>query len=181
MDDRAVRCVNITKYFGGVQALNDVSLDLNGSEIVCLTGDNGAGKSTLVKILGGIHQPDSGEIRVGDRIYRLLTPAEARANGIEIVYQHLSLCDNLGAAANVMLGSEPVRFRLGPLRWIDTRKSQREAAKRLAEVGTVLEDLVSPVRRLSGGQRQSIAIARVCGRVDRKFEANLQSKSLPAL
>jgi len=159
--------VAITKYFGGVRALHAISLDLCAGQIVCLVGDNGAGKSTLVKILGGVHQPDSGEIRLKDQVLRGLTPREARGYGIEIVYQHLSLCDNLGAAANVLLGHEPVRFHLGPLRWIDTGQTHREAARRLAEIGTSLDDLEAPVRRLSGGQRQSIAIARALGNSSR--------------
>src|SRR4051794_12540784 len=107
-----LQCVDVTKYYGGVQALRSVSLDLHSGEILCLVGDNGAGKSTLVKIISGLCQPDSGEIRLGGVLYQGLTPSGARAAGIETVYQHLSLCDNLGAAANVMLGNEPVRFRL---------------------------------------------------------------------
>jgi simple sugar transport system ATP-binding protein len=164
---RVVQCLAITKYFGGVQALHEVALELCAGEIVCLVGDNGAGKSTLVKILGGVHQPDSGEIRIGEQVVRGLTPREARAHGIEIVYQHLSLCDNLGAAANIMLGHEPVRFRVGPFGWIDIAQTHREADRRLADVGAVLEDLETPVRKLSGGQRQSIAIARAIGHSSR--------------
>jgi len=155
-----VRCVGITKYFGGVRALNNVSLDLMPGEIVALVGDNGAGKSTLVKILSGIHQPDNGSIWLGDVEVRHLSTGRAREFGIETVYQQLFLCDNLGAAANVMLGQEPVRSRLGPLRFIDTRRSIEEARKHISELGAVLDDLVTPVRRLSGGQRQVIAIAR---------------------
>ncbi len=155
-----IRYRNITKYFGGVLALNQVSLDLYPGQIVALVGDNGAGKSTLVKILSGIHQPDEGEIWLGDTRVEHLTPPKARQLGIETVYQHLSLCDNLGAAANVMLGQEPVRFQIGPFRFIDTRRSIEEARSRIAEVGIALTDYASPVRRLSGGQRQAIAIAR---------------------
>jgi ABC-type sugar transport system ATPase subunit len=155
-----VRCVKIIKYFGGVQALNEVSLDLYSGQVVALVGDNGAGKSTLVKILSGIHQPDEGEIWLGDSKVEHLNPEHARQLGIETVYQHLSLCDNLGAAANVMLGQEPVQFKLGPFRFIDSKRSIEEARKRIAEVGISLTDFTSPVRRLSGGQRQAIAIAR---------------------
>jgi ABC-type sugar transport system ATPase subunit len=162
-----LQCVDVTKYYGGVQALRSVSLDLHSGEILCLVGDNGAGKSTLVKIISGLCQPDSGEIRLGGVLYKGLTPSEARAAGIETVYQHLSLCDNLGAAANVMLENEPVRFRLGPLRWIDTRKANEESARRLAEVGGGFDDLLTPVRRFSGGQRQPIAIARAIGNASR--------------
>jgi D-xylose transport system ATP-binding protein len=155
-----VRAAGITKYFGGVRALEDVSLDLIPGEIVALVGDNGAGKSTLVKILSGIHQPDEGSIWLGDTEVRQLDPARAREFGIETVYQQLFLCDNLGAAANVMLGREPVRSRFGPFRFIDNQRSLREARQHIGELGIELDNMVAPVRRLSGGQRQAIAIAR---------------------
>jgi ABC-type sugar transport system ATPase subunit len=155
-----VQAVKITKYFGGVQALNEVSLDLHPGQVVSLVGDNGAGKSTLIKILSGLHQPDEGEIWVGDTKVEHLNPERARKLGIETVYQHLSLCDNLSAAANVMLGQEPVYFSVGPFQFIDSKRSLEEARKRIAEVGISLSDFSTPVRRLSGGQRQAIAIAR---------------------
>jgi ABC-type sugar transport system ATPase subunit len=155
-----VRCAHITKYFGGVRALDDVSFELSTHELVAFVGDNGAGKSTLVKILSGINQPDEGEIWFDGTSIHHLTPHRAREIGIEAVYQDLALCDNLGAAANVMLGREPVRFRIGPLRFLDTRREHRDSRQRIAEVGIQLEDYVSPVRRLSGGQRQAIAITR---------------------
>jgi ABC-type sugar transport system ATPase subunit len=162
-----VRCAHITKYFGGVRALNDVSLEIFTHQLVAFVGDNGAGKSTLVKILSGINQPDEGEIWFdGEQIHHL-TPHRAREIGIETVYQDLALCDNLGAAANVTLGREPVRFRIGPLRFMDFRREQRDARQRIAEVGINLDDYLSPVRRLSGGQRQAIAITRAVVRGQR--------------
>ena len=162
-----VECMAITKFFGGVEALHEVNVGFHAGEIVCLVGDNGAGKSTLVKILGGVYPPDTGEIRVGAHSSPALTPAKARARGIEVVYQHLSLCDNLGAAANIMLGQEPCRFSLGPFRWIDERRTIQEARRRLTEAGASLDDVEIPVRRLSGGQRQSVAIARAIGNASR--------------
>jgi simple sugar transport system ATP-binding protein len=158
-----LRCARITKYFGGVRALNDVSLEIFTHELVAFVGDNGAGKSTLVKTLSGIIQPDEGEIWFDGTQIHHLTPHRAREIGIETVYQDLALCDNLGAAANVTLGREPVRFRIGPLRFMDFRREQREARQRISEVGINLEDYVGPVRRLSGGQRQAIAITRASG------------------
>jgi D-xylose transport system ATP-binding protein len=155
-----VRALNITKYFGGVRALDNVSLDLFGGEIVALVGDNGAGKSTLVKILSGIYQPDEGSIWLGDVRVPNLTPRRAREFGIDTVYQQLLLCDNLGAAANVMLGQEPIRRHIGPFDVIDRRRSIEEAGKHIAELGITLASLDTPVRRFSGGQRQAIAIAR---------------------
>jgi simple sugar transport system ATP-binding protein len=159
-DKPLVRCVNLTKYFGGVLALNSVSLDLYPGHVVALVGDNGAGKSTLVKILSGIHQPDEGEIWIGDDKVENLDPHRVRQLGIETVYQNLSLCDNLGAAANVMLGQEPIRFKMGPIRILDQKKAVQEAQRRIGEVGVELNDFTTAVRRLSGGQRQAIAIAR---------------------
>jgi ABC-type sugar transport system ATPase subunit len=155
-----VRCENITKYFGGVQALSGVSLDFYSGEVVALVGDNGAGKSTLVKILSGIYQPDEGSIWLGEVEVKSLNPRRAREFGLETVYQNLSLCDNLGAAANVMLGQEPIRAQFGPFKFIDANRSIEEARRHIDELGVVLDDMVTPVRRLSGGQRQAIAIAR---------------------
>jgi D-xylose transport system ATP-binding protein len=155
-----VRAVGITRYFGGVKALENVSLDLMPGEVVALVGDNGAGKSTLVKILSGIYQPDEGSIWLGETEVRHLDPMKARDFGIETVYQQLFLCDNLGAAANVMLGREPVRARFGPFQFMDSKRSVVEARKHIADLGVDLDDLVTPVRRLSGGQRQALAIAR---------------------
>ena len=155
-----IRCVRLNKYFGGVRALNSVSVDLWASELVCLVGDNGAGKSTFAKMLSGLHQPDDGEIYLAGEQLTGLTPHRARNMGIEIVYQHLALCDNLSAIANVTLGQEPIRFRLGPFRFIDGRAAEAEAANRITSVGTHIPDLTIPVRGLSGGQRQGVAIAR---------------------
>lgn len=155
-----LRLTGISKFFGGVKALDRVSLDFFAGEIVALIGDNGAGKSTLVKILSGLLAPDEGEIRFSDSCVRHLTPRGARRHGIETVHQHLSLCDNLGAAANVMLGQEPVRWRIGPFHVIDEQRSAEEASRRTRQVGANLDDFITPVRRLSGGQRQAVAIAR---------------------
>jgi ABC-type sugar transport system ATPase subunit len=155
-----VRCAGITKFFGGVRALAGVSMDLYAGQIVGLVGDNGAGKSTLVKILSGLLQPDSGQLRFDEHLIDNLTPQKARNWGVETVYQNLELCDDLSAAANVMLGQEKIRFRLGPFRFIDRRWAVAEAKRRLTELGIQLQDYESPVRRFSGGQRQAIAIAR---------------------
>lgn len=155
-----LRCCGISKFFGGVKALDTLSLELRAGEVLALVGDNGAGKSTLVRILSGLYAPDEGHLELGDHRVVALTPRTARSFGIETVHQSLNLCDNLGAAANVLLGQEPVRFQLGPFRIIDEAKALAVARQRIQEVGAELDDLVSPVRRLSGGQRQAIAIAR---------------------
>jgi len=155
-----VRCLAVSKFFGGVKALDGVTLELHAGEVVALVGDNGAGKSTLVKILAGFHQPDQGELWFGEHRVDALSPRQARALGVETVHQQLLLCDNLGAAANITLGQEPAIRRLGPLKFIDQRRAREEATRRLAEVGATIADLSAPVRQLSGGQRQAIAIAR---------------------
>ena len=155
-----LRCVDIVKWFGGLQALDGVSLTVHAGEIVALCGDNGAGKSTLVKIISGIHQPDGGELWLGDEQLKGLTPPRARELGIETVYQDLALCDNLDAVANVVLGHEPYRLKLGPIAFLNRREALRIAKRRLDEVEIRIDDVRASTRRLSGGQRQAIAIAR---------------------
>jgi len=148
----------ISKHFGAIQALIDVSLTLHAGEVVGLMGDNGAGKSTLVKIVAGNYPPSHGTLTMQDRRVAFHKPSDAREEGIEIVYQELALCDNLTAAENVFLGRELVR-RFGPLRVLDYRTMFRRAGELFAELKseTRPRDLV---RRMSGGQRQAVAIAR---------------------
>jgi simple sugar transport system ATP-binding protein len=148
----------VSKHFGAIQALIDVSLTLNPGEVIGLMGDNGAGKSTLVKIVAGNYAPSGGTITMQGRTVAFHTPADARAEGIEVVYQDLALCDNLTAAENVYLGRELTRG-LGPFRVLDYRGMFRRAGELFAELKseTRPRDLV---RRMSGGQRQAVAIAR---------------------
>jgi simple sugar transport system ATP-binding protein len=148
----------ISKHFGAIQALVDVSLSLQAGEVVGLMGDNGAGKSTLVKIVAGNYPPSAGTIAMLGRRVDFHRPADARAEGIEVVYQDLALCDNLTAAANVFLGRELLRG-FGPFRVLNYRAMYQRAAELFAELKseTRPRDLV---RRMSGGQRQAVAIAR---------------------
>ncbi len=148
----------ISKHFGGIQALIDVSLTLAAGEVVGIMGDNGAGKSTLVKIIAGNFAPSHGELSLLGRAVHFHSPNDAQAAGIEIVYQDLALCDNLTAAENVFLGRELVRG-FGPIRVVDYRAMVRRAAALFAELKseTRPRDLV---RKMSGGQRQAVAIAR---------------------
>jgi simple sugar transport system ATP-binding protein len=148
----------VSKHFGAIQALTDVSLTLHAGEVVGLMGDNGAGKSTLVKIIAGNFPPSGGTMKIGGREVAFRKPADARTEGIEIVYQDLALCDNLTAAENVYLGRELMR-RIGPIRVLDYRTMFRRAGELFAELKseTRPRDLV---RRMSGGQRQAVAIAR---------------------
>ena len=148
----------ISKHFGAIQALTDVSLALRAGEVVGLMGDNGAGKSTLVKIIAGNYPQSAGTMTLEGRKVALRKPADARAAGIEIVYQDLALCDNLTAAENVYLGREMMR-RIGPFSVLDYRSMFTRAGELFAELKseTRPRDLV---RRMSGGQRQAVAIAR---------------------
>jgi ABC-type sugar transport system ATPase subunit len=161
----AIECQKITKLFGGVQALANVSLTMRAGEIVCLVGDNGAGKSTLSKVLTGQLQPEAGSIAVNGIEQTHLTSRRALELGIAVVPQTLALCENLNATQNVMLGNEAVSLRLGPLRFIDSRRNRAEALGRLNDVIDPHRlDSRAPVRMLSGGQRQAIAIVRAMAR-----------------
>jgi simple sugar transport system ATP-binding protein len=148
----------VSKHFGAIQALIDVSLTIQAGEVVGLMGDNGAGKSTLVKIIAGNYPPSGGTLTLDGRKVAFHKPADAREAGIEIVYQDLALCDNLTAAENVFLGRELTRG-FGPLRVINYPAMFRRAGELFAELKseTRPRDLV---RKMSGGQRQAVAIAR---------------------
>jgi simple sugar transport system ATP-binding protein len=149
---------NISKHFGAIQAVNDISLSLAAGEVVGLMGDNGAGKSTLVKMIAGNYRPSHGTMRMEDKELIMHKPVEARQHGIEIVHQDLALCNNLTAAANVFLGRE-LRFGLGPLKILDYAAMYKRAGQIFAELKseTRPRDLV---KQMSGGQRQAVAIAR---------------------
>jgi simple sugar transport system ATP-binding protein len=149
---------HIAKSFGAIQALSDVSLDLEPGEVLGLMGDNGAGKSTLVRIMAGNFPPTSGEILLEGKPVHFHRPAEARAAGIEVVYQDLALSDNLTASSNVFLGRES-SWRFGPFKFLSSRKMSERAGHLFGELKseTRPHDLV---RRMSGGQRQAVAIAR---------------------
>jgi len=154
-------CSQLSKSYGSVVAARDVTFDIASGEILCLVGDNGAGKSTVIKMISGAIQPDSGTIELDGRPLNLAGPADARAAGIETVYQDLALCFNLGAAHNMVLGREPTHTRWGVFSLRDDVASEAMARKRLSELNIVLESYQRPVGSLSGGQRQSVAIARV--------------------
>jgi simple sugar transport system ATP-binding protein len=148
----------VTKSFGAIHALNGVDLSIAPGEAVGLMGDNGAGKSTLMRIIAGNFRPTSGEIRIEGRRAEFNKPLDARKAGIEIVYQDLALCDNLTAAANVFLGRE-LKKKFGPISMLDYAAMYRRAGELFAELKseTRPRDLV---QRMSGGQRQAVAIAR---------------------
>ncbi|MDQ2633497.1 MAG: ATP-binding cassette domain-containing protein [Pseudomonadota bacterium] len=149
---------NISKHFGAIHAVNDVSFSIEPGEVVGLMGDNGAGKSTLVKMIAGNYRPSEGSMKMDGAELVMHKPVDARRHGIEIVHQDLALCDNLTAAANVFLGRE-LRKGIGPLGILDYASMYRRAGEIFKELKseTRPRDLV---RQMSGGQRQAVAIAR---------------------
>ena len=147
---------DIRVSFGGLHAVDGVTLTLNPGEVVALVGGNGAGKSTLMHTLAGAHPADSGQILVNGEPVTIATPRDARAQGIEVVYQKLALAENIDAAGNLFLGRE-LRTRTGALDDSAMASATRDVLKRL---NPRFKNLSTPVKSLSGGQRQSVAIAR---------------------
>lgn len=147
---------DIRVSFGGLHAVDGVTLTLNPGEVVALVGGNGAGKSTLMHTLAGAHPADSGQILVNGDPVTIATPRDARAQGIEVIYQKLALAENIDAAGNLFLGRE-LRTRTGALDDSAMASATRDVLKRL---NPRFKNLNTPVKSLSGGQRQSVAIAR---------------------
>jgi D-xylose transport system ATP-binding protein len=147
---------NITKSFGSVQALSNVDFEVNQGEVMALVGDNGAGKSTLIKCIAGTHSPDSGEILFEGQEVHIHGPKDSARLGIEVVYQDLALCDNLDVVQNMFLGREIQRFQILNEAAMEQRTS--ETLKSLAV--TTIRSVRQPVATLSGGQRQSVAVAK---------------------
>jgi ABC-type sugar transport system ATPase subunit len=146
----------ITKTFGPVKALTSVDLDVPEGKVTALIGDNGAGKSSLIKTVSGLWEPDSGEIVWEDRPVRLHGPRDAEALGITTIYQDLALCDNLDIVQNMFLGHEPLRHRM-----LDEEKMEITARQTLEDLHvTTVRSIRQPVASLSGGQRQSVAVAK---------------------
>ena len=148
----------IAKHFGAIEALKGVDLTIEPGEVVGLMGDNGAGKSTLVRVIAGNFRPSEGELRIQGEVKHFHKPVDARAEGIEVVYQDLALCNNLTAAANVFLGRE-LKRKIGPLSILDYPAMY----VRVAELFKELKSETRPrdlVKQMSGGQRQAVAIAR---------------------
>ncbi len=150
---------NISKYYGNIIALRDVSTFVNQGEVTCVLGDNGAGKSTFIKILSGAHQQTEGVIRMNGEEVRFDSPRDALAKGIATVYQDLAMVPLMSVWRNFFLGSEPTKS-LGPLKWIDKREAKHIAVTEMRKMGIDIRDPEQPVGTLSGGERQSVAIAR---------------------
>lgn len=151
-----VEMKDISISFGGIRAVDNVSVDLMPGEVVGLLGHNGAGKSTLIKILSGAYQMDSGEIRINGEKADIQNPRDARTYNIETIYQTLALADNLDAASNLFLGRELVTGT----GFVDDDAMEAETRKIMARLNPNFKKFAEPVSALSGGQRQSVAIAR---------------------
>jgi simple sugar transport system ATP-binding protein len=149
----------ISKYYGNVVALNDITAHVNAGEVTCILGDNGAGKSSFIKILSGCHEPDEGRLLVDGEEVHFTSPRDARARGIATVYQDLAMVPLMSIWRNFFLGAEP-RKGIGPLQWFDVAKAKDVVRRELHEMGIDIRDPDQTVGTLSGGERQSVAIAR---------------------
>lgn len=151
---------NLSKSFGAVQALRDLTMHVAAGEVVALAGDNGAGKTTLIKAISGVYRPTSGEVLLRGEPVQFNSPQEAREKGIETIYQDLALADNLTIGANIFLGREPMRRAMGFLPVLDRRKMAQAAKATMALLDFHVNRLDAPVSNFSGGQRQAVAIGR---------------------
>lgn len=150
---------SVSKYFGSVIALKDISMKVHAGEVMCLLGDNGAGKSTLIKILSGVHRPSDGHYMVEGKEARFSSPRDALNVGIATVFQDLAMIPLMGISRNFFLGAEPTKG-WGPFRRFDVQHANRVTREELAKMGIHIRDTGQPVGTLSGGERQSVAIAR---------------------
>ncbi len=152
---------NLTKRFGGLVAVDDVSVDIHKGEVVGLVGDNGAGKSTLIKMISGVYHPDGGEIFMDGEKVEIQGPRDARDMGIETIYQDLALAENLDVGANIFLGREiRQKYLGGAIYTLNRQKMRDESASILKKLEIQVPSLIQQIRNLSGGQRQAVAIAR---------------------
>ena len=158
--DPVLEVDGVSKYFERVRAVREVSLSIRPGECLGLVGDNGAGKTTLIRILSGQLAPDIGEVRVRGIPMADWSVITARREGITTVAQDLDLCDELDVPSNVFLNSEMHKWRVGPIGWVDRESMVDETNRLLQEIGASVPNTSTRVERLSGGQRQAIAIAR---------------------
>lgn len=149
----------LKKRFGGNEAVSNVSFEVNAGECVVLAGDNGAGKSTVIKMISGVYQPTAGKVWMNGELLTGKTPEAVRSAGIETIYQDLALADNLDPGLNLYLGRERTRKVLG-LPFLDRKTMREDAVEVMKSLGITVPDPTAPVREMSGGQRQAIAIAR---------------------
>lgn len=149
----------ISKYFGHVVALEDISMEVRAGQVACLLGDNGAGKSTLIKTFSGVHQPTKGSLALDGEEVLFTSPRDAIERGIATVFQDLAMIPLMGISRNFFVGREPTKGA-GPFKRFDVKKADRITREELDRIGIDLRDTTQPVATLSGGERQSVAIAR---------------------
>ena len=149
----------ISKYFGQVIALKDISMSVDAGEVLCLLGDNGAGKSTLIKTLSGVHRHDEGRMLIEGEEVKFSSPRDALDRGIATVFQDLAMIPLMGISRNFFLGREPTKG-FGPFRRYDAAHADRVTREEMQGMGIDIRDPSQPVGTLSGGERQSVAIAR---------------------
>jgi ABC-type sugar transport system ATPase subunit len=161
MSEPVLSIRGIVKRFGGLTAVKGVHLDIHAGEVVALLGDNGAGKSTLIKCVSGVHRPEEGDIFFAGQKTQFSKPIDARAAGIETIYQDLALANNLDVPSNIFLGREKKhRYVGGLIKTLDNKTMLRESRESLATLDIQFPTLTQPIESLSGGQRQAVAIAR---------------------
>jgi simple sugar transport system ATP-binding protein len=159
MTVRLLEIDNVSKYYGNIVALKDISAHVDAGEVTCILGDNGAGKSSLIKILSGVHRADAGRMLVDGEEVSFGSPRDARAKGIATVYQDLAMVPLMSIWRNFFLGAEPMK-NLGPLKRLDSARAKEIVRTELEQMGIDVRDPDQPVGTLSGGERQSVAIAR---------------------
>jgi fructose transport system ATP-binding protein len=160
MDDIVLETRGLTKRYGGVHALEDADFILRKGEHVAVVGDNGAGKSTFVRQITAVEQKSAGQILLDGREVNFAGPLEAREAGIETVFQTLALADDLDVPSNLFLGRELFRFRLGPFSILDRKQMRERTLEALKTTAVKIPNVDNPIRNMSGGQRQCVAIAR---------------------
>jgi ABC-type sugar transport system ATPase subunit len=158
--DRLLEVRNITKRFGGLTAVDNVSMHVDAGEIVALVGDNGAGKSTLIKVVSGVYKAEDGEMHFLGKKADINSPKDALGLGIETIYQDLALAENLNVYSNIFLGREKTKKFMGVLNVLDHDYMFDESTKVLDKLEIKIPSLKSKIRNLSGGQRQAVAISR---------------------
>jgi fructose transport system ATP-binding protein len=160
MQEVVLKTEGLTKFYGGVHALQNANFELLKGEHVAIMGDNGAGKSTFVRQITGVEQPTSGTIHFHGEEMKFKGPLDAREAGIETVFQTLALADDLDVPSNLFLGREKFRFKLGPFSILDRKAMREDTRKALERTGVKIPNLSNTIRNMSGGQRQCVAIAR---------------------
>ncbi len=151
---------NITKRFGGLTAVKNVSMGVKAGEVVGILGDNGAGKSTLIKVISGVYQAEEGKILFQDKEVKILNPNDALTCGIETIYQDLALAPNMNVYSNIFLGREKLKKYLGFINVLDHDEMHSESKKVLKRLEIEIPSLRNKIKTLSGGQRQAVAISR---------------------